>query len=821
MKMLLKRASAMLVAAALLVSPVSVSAEQEHAAVRTEMTDLVAQMDTAVTRGEFVMLINDAFELELPDGAAENFPDVEEDYPLADDLKIAKYYGYMNGDENGNVNPDDYLSGAEAAVVINNLLGFDGSLVEQVALDIPEWAVSSASVLLDLEMMSAEAIEREQLTVGDAIDFVNAYYIASMFDGTPYALVQTSPQEDYYTYTNRQFLATAEVLEGYMYASSFDGANELVDQRLEEMLNSMISAGGAKGSVEWKVKELYDMYMDNDARTASLSEVQPYLDEIRKVTSIEELSALMDKYIATFTLQPYYAVQVYSDAAVDATKWSVILTSAGYGLGAVDYYADDASLADIQQAYIDYTKARLAYIGETENLDERAQAFFAFEQQRAAVEMPAEQANSSEVVYTPITWDEALELTATTGSLESVRDFYNLGDMNVYCGDPAYVEFVEGLYTEENLEVLKDAAMLSLVSNVSSMLGDDWITLSEPLQVALYGSSTSTPLEQRARSFTSSVMSRTMSNVYADEYVTAEVKEDVTELIETIRGKLRERLAAVEWMSAGTKAKAMEKLDSIDAYVAYPDEPLQEIDFKLTAASDGGSLIDAYFNIQEANVEETKVLLEGSAQMDMWKSVPTYTINAFYNPSTNSIMIPAGILQEPFYSVDASWESNLGGIGAIIGHELTHAFDNNGALYDKNGTLVSWWTDADYEAFAELTDKVAAEVSKIEFTDGVYVNGALTTGETIADIGGLASALDAAGDVDGADLSKVMEAWSSVWAMRMSTELSNYLVYADVHAPGKVRVNYVLAQMEQFYETYDVTKGDGMYIAPENRIKIW
>ena len=206
---------------------------------------------------------------------------------------------------------------------------------------------------------------------------------------------------------------------------------------------------------------------------------------------------------------------------------------------------------------------------------------------------------------------------------------------------------------------------------------------------------------------------------------------------------------------------------------------------------------------------------------DIWGNIPAYTVNAFYVPTENAIVIPAGILQEPFYSKNAKREANLGGIGAIIAHEITHAFDTSGALFDKNGTLANWWTEADIAAFGELTDKVAFALSEIEFVGSQRVSGALCTGETVSDLGAMACVLDIAGDMDGADMALIMRSWAHIWAARMSPEVAAYLLVTDTHAPHKVRTNFVLSHLGEFYTTFGVTETDEMYIAPGDRISIW
>ena len=786
--------------------------------------ELARQSQALITRGEFVMLMNNALMLQEK-GAGENFSDVSADHPRADDLLIAKAAGYISGNGAGGVLPDKVISGAEAAVMINNLLGFDGSKVEQVkTLAVPAWAVPSASVLLDLTMVDKAMLEKQQLTVWDALGLVGATSVALMFQGSPYALIQASPEDDFFAYVNRQFQATATIPPGYMFVMSFTDTNLVVESQQRAILAEILSSPNpAPGSENWIISELYKMFLDNKARTESLSKLQPYLDEIRAAKTINELLGVAKKHTKYFNLQPFYGMSVAGDAMVDATKWCTIIMPSPLDLGSGEYFANDPSLAGVQNAYKALLADMLAYLGETANLESRAEALYLIEKERAAKMLPSEAYFDPQVQYKKTTWEKMLDITKTTNSLTYDEEIYNImKDKSIYCPDLDYIIFIESLYTEKNLQALKDVAMLTVLSTFQMVLGDDLRDLSDGLTAALLGETgEKASLEQRAQTFVTTMMMQTFSKKYAEKYCSAKVKTDVSEIVEDVRAKYRERIMSLEWMSDETKSAAVEKLNAVKAFVAYPDKPIQAVTYEVKAKDQGGCLVDLYFSLLDLNHREGINLLKKPLEINLWEHIPTSTVNAFYAATENAIIIPAGILQGVFYSPKASREQNLGAIGAVIAHEFTHAFDNIGARYDKNGTITNWWTDNDYKSFDAMAADVAKALSAIAFVGDIRVNGVLCTPETISDLGAIACVLDIADDTPGADLAGLMESWAAIWAARMSQELAVYLLYMDSHLPNKLRVNFVLSQVDDFYDVFNIKEGDGMYTPAEKRLSIW
>ncbi len=809
-----------------LISGSIVTAFADTAATTTVQPGLTVQQmmqspDSPITRGEFARLVNTY--LGLTGTGTDSFKDVPAENPYAADIAMAKSTGYFTGDGHGNVNPDKFISGSEAVMVVNffmtSKLGFDLSKVNtDESLNVPGWAKTAASNLLDLTMVSKDLVEKQQLTVGDADKFASSLATALMFQGSPYALSQASQKDDFYAYNNRQFLATATISAGNIAASSGGNVRDQTNAQLTSLVSGIASQKNLKpGSDEWKINEIYNMYMDNDTRTKSLEKLTPVFNDIKAAKTISDLDAVSVKYADKFSLQPFYEIGPISDAKNDARKWSaIILPNMSYGLPA-NYYADSAQLAPIQKALKDLYADELKFIGETNNIDQRAQALYDMQksvvQNRTVVNLVSDMA----LLYTPTTWDDMGPII-TRGINPDLKSA--LEKLPVYCPDTKYIQFVSSLYTENNLEALKDAAMISVLSSVGSLLGDNYLDLTDSMVAAIYGSAPArAQIDTRAMAAVETFLKPVLSNMYAAKYGNQKTKDDVMKIVEAIRQKRIDRVNALDWMSADTKVKAVEKLKAITVYVAYPDKPIDELNYEVTAKANGGNLIDLYMSYSKAAIEKVLADLQKPVDQNRWNSVTTYLVDANYSPMSNSICIPSGILQAPFYDPNGTFEENLGGIGAIIGHEFTHSVDNNGAKYDKNGTLTDWWTVADYAAFEAKTKTVADKLSQITFA-GQQVNGNLTVSEAIADLGGLSAALSIAED-NNLDTGAVFKAWTNVWAFRAAQETAVYIMSSETHLSPKLRANFISSQQDAFYKDFNIQPGDGMYTAPEDRVNVW
>ena len=314
---------------------------------------------------------------------------------------------------------------------------------------------------------------------------------------------------------------------------------------------------------------------------------------------------------------------------------------------------------------------------------------------------------------------------------------------------------------------------------------------------------------------------RRVALAYVDEYFSAAAKADVEEMIGEFISIYKERILAQDWMSAETKAKAIRKLDNMGVKVGYPDSWDTYLDrVEIQSPEQGGSFFSNVIAIQRAAKAETLAHQNDAPDKREWIMTP-YTVNACYDPTANDITFPAAILQAPLYDVNASREEDLGGIGYIIAHEITHAFDNNGAKFDENGSAADWWTAEDYAAFQQKCQAVADRYDGQGAYPGVACSGVLTVSENVADLGSARCIVAAAKKLDDPDFDKLFRAVANTWASTTTRQMREYLAVTDVHAPDKLRCNRVLQTLPEFYETYGIQPGDGMWTDPASRVSVW
>ena len=312
-----------------------------------------------------------------------------------------------------------------------------------------------------------------------------------------------------------------------------------------------------------------------------------------------------------------------------------------------------------------------------------------------------------------------------------------------------------------------------------------------------------------------------LGRAYVDAHFSAEANADVEDMIRDFIAIYKQRLETIDWMSEATREKAICKLDAMGIKVGYPDSWESCLDrAEIKSPAEGGSFFSNVIAIQMAMKQDVLAHQNDAPDKSEWIMTP-FTVNACYNPSANDITFPAAILQSPLYDVNASREENLGGIGYIIAHEITHAFDNNGAKFDENGSAADWWTAEDYAAFRQKCQAVAEWYDGQEAYPGIACSGELTISENVADLGAAKCIVAAAKKLDHPDLDKLFRAVANTWASTTSRQMREYLAVTDVHAPDKLRCNRVLQTLPEFYTTYDIQPGDGMWTAPETRVSVW
>lgn len=383
--------------------------------------------------------------------------------------------------------------------------------------------------------------------------------------------------------------------------------------------------------------------------------------------------------------------------------------------------------------------------------------------------------------------------------------------------DERFWHWAKEYYCEENWECLKADLILDLVGSVTSYLTDEIRVLSGAYGRALSGTPEAQSSKKAAYYLAQGPFNQALGLWYAGEKFSPEAKADVEQKVATMIEVYKERLATNDWLTEATKEQAIVKLSAITPHIGYP-ESLPDRYYQKVIDESKSLLENAQF-LRELSIKHSWSKWNQPVDEKEW-GMPAHMVNAYYNPQQNKIVFPAAILQAPFYSLGQTSSENYGGIGAVIAHEISHAFDTNGASFDENGSLKDWWTKEDYAAFKEKTQKVV-DLFEGQDSYGAKVNGKLTVSENVADLGGLAAALEAAKRDADFSAEKFFTNWARIWRMKARTEYMQLLASTDVHAPAKLRVNLQVPNFDDFFDTFDVTEEDGMWRNPEDRIVIW
>ncbi|MEX5397741.1 M13-type metalloendopeptidase [Streptococcus sp. ZJ93] len=383
--------------------------------------------------------------------------------------------------------------------------------------------------------------------------------------------------------------------------------------------------------------------------------------------------------------------------------------------------------------------------------------------------------------------------------------------------NPRFWEAAKDFYCEENWEYLKASLLVNAVGSVTAYLTDDIRVLSGAFGRALSGTPEAQNKEKAAFYLAQAPFDQALGLWYAGEKFSPEAKADVEHKVATMIEVYKERLAANNWLTEKTKQQAIVKLGVIKPYIGYPEKLPERYYDKII--DENKSLLENAQFLKELSIKYSWSKWNQPVDDSEW-GMPAHMVNAYYNPQQNKIVFPAAILQAPFYSLEQTSSENYGGIGAVIAHEISHAFDTNGASFDENGSLKNWWTEEDYAAFKEKTQKVV-DLFEGQDSHGAKVNGKLTVSENVADLGGLAAALEAAKRDEDFSAEEFFTNWGRIWRMKARTEYMQLLASVDVHGPAKLRVNLQVPNFAEFFETFDVTEKDGMWRKPEDRVMIW
>lgn len=548
-----------------------------------------------------------------------------------------------------------------------------------------------------------------------------------------YALFGTNERDDFYAAVNRDTLNALTIKPGRTVAGTLYDLSDLGTERLQEMIDEIITMPHESGSVEQKIADYYQSIMDMEARNAAgIEPIAPVLAMIGKAQSVEELMEIQNMTSVQWGLSIFASFGLTADYK-DSTRYMLRFGTFGPMLPKAVYQMDGGTQKD---AYIKLLTSLCRIAGMTqEQAEEDAQLYYELEKTLAETMLDPQDYGDVDKIYNLYTMDE-LQAVFKNLDLNAVLEASGYEEEPlVLVMDRGLTQAVADILTDEQLPALKAAARISILMGMGGALSHEFIEINDRFQEEYLGVSGSYTDEERAALTVQSTFSEEIGQLYAQRYFSEEAKADVTRMVRDIMDVYRRRIEALDWMSAQTKEKALRKLDTMGVKIGYPDEAKSVIDeVEIRSTVNGGSFFENVIAVSLAE-KEREIAKQGKPVDKGEWVMQAFTVNACYDPTNNDITFPAGILQAPMYDVHASYEQNLGGIGYVIAHEITHAFDNNGAKFDENGNAADWWTEEDYAAFEALCEKMAAFYDGWEGMPGIPTDGWQTLSENVADQG--------------------------------------------------------------------------------------
>ena len=635
------------------------------------------------------------------------------------------------------------------------------------------------------------------------------------------------PQNDFYQFACGGWMAANPLTPEYSRFGSFDKLGLQNLEQVNGLIQSIAAQTHPQGSVEQKIGDLYNLSMDTARRDQEgINAVQKTLDEIEAITSKEQLSEALGKAM-DFGL---WAMYVDADA-MNSSMNILNEYQAGFTLGEKEYYIDeDEHTAHIRTEYVAYIEKLFTLFGIS-NPAQRAQIVLRLETRLAKAAYSNVELRNPQINYNKMS---IADLQSLVPQIDWNTYFaaFNVQIDSLSIGQIPHLQEVGRLLAEEPLDDIKTLFTWQVIDGAASLLTSEiYQTSFDFYGKVMSGKEEPAPLWKRAVSVVNGTLGEAVGQMYVKQYFPEENKLRMVALVKNLQSALAQRIENLEWMSDQTKEKALDKLNSMTIKIGYPDTWRDYTALTIDASQ------TYYDNIRRAakfEQEYSLSFLGKPVDRAKWYMTPQ-TVNAYYNPSTNEICFPAGILQYPFFDMEADDAFNYGAIGVVIGHEMTHGFDDQGCQFDKDGNMLNWWTEADKAAFDERTKVMEEAFNKIEVAPGVFANGKFTLGENIADHGGLQVAYlafcnseeakaetDRLQVVDGfSPAQRFFLAYANVWAGNIRPEEILQRTKSDPHSLGKWRVNGALPHINAWYEAWGITPESPLYIAPENRVSIW
>lgn len=628
-------------------------------------------------------------------------------------------------------------------------------------------------------------------------------------------------KDDFYESVNHEQLSSWVIAADESSVSHFSNMLDTNYERLNGLMKQAVSSNPVKeiNKDEYNIKALYETAVDWEKRnTSGYGILQQYLDSIDSAATMYDLLKINMNMNRTYGVTPIFSISVGTDL-IDAKKHSYFL-GVNFALSREDWTSENDLF---RTSFIEFLKNLWILNGaQPQDAEQTVNEVANMMLEIAKQALTASESGDPDKINNPFPMSEIPAKLNNSVKLEDLLLYYEgTADDKVIVADTGALNKLAEYLTEKNLLLIKNYIKSLIYMQYADVVGLESFKASLAYSAQVSGLTEIKSVEKSTNEQLQNELFFELGRMYAEKYVSEEIKTNIRNMITEIQNIYKERINNLSWMSAETKAAAQNKLDKMKVIVGYDESgvwPQDLYGFYYTAKDEGGIFINNILLAKKANTDYAFKTKNEPVRNDIVLVGPQ-TVNAFYSPTNNSIMILSGILQSPIYSIDASPEENAGGIGTIIAHEITHAFDNNGAKYDADGNLANWWQESDFQKFNELTQKAVDYYNTYEI-NGYFINGTLTLSENIADLGAVSCVTEYALN-KGYDLSKVYTAYGKMWATKKTDASEISAILNDTHSPAKIRVNAVLSAMDKFYEIFDIQPGNGMYKAPEERPAIW
>lgn len=636
------------------------------------------------------------------------------------------------------------------------------------------------------------------------------------------------PQDDFYHYANGMWIKNNPIPGSEVRWGAFNVLQDNTYKKLKVLLEEASAANAKKGTNEQKVGDFYASAMDSASiEKQGITSINDELTLVNNIKTKDDVLAVAAQ-LQRKALAPMFTFYVYQDQK-NSSAYIPYVDQGGLTLPDRDYYVNnDARSKEIRAAYVVHLENMFKLMGDDATTAKaNAQTIIRLETRLAKASKTRVELRDPQANYNKMT---VAEVNKITPNIDWSKHFDRLKlakSESFIVGQPAFLKELDKMISSENIDAWKTYLRWHLVASLADNLNNAFVQESFNFNGKIMnGAKEMKPRWKRVLGDIDNAMGEALGEVYVKKYFSDDAKKRCLEMVNNMQAVYRERIQKLDWMTDSTKTQAIAKLDVFITKIGYPDKFKDYSDLEIDRSSYARNVLRA----NEFAFDQMINKLGKPVDKKEWGMSP-YTVNAYYNPTINEIVFPAGILQFPFFDPQADDAVNYGGIGAVIGHEMTHGFDDQGCQYDKDGNLKNWWTPTDEKRFKEKTTVLVKQYNEYTVLDTVHVNGELTLGENIADLGGISIAYDAfkrtaqgkANEkIDGftAD-QRFFFGWAQVWRQNITDENLMQRIVTDPHSPGKYRSNGPLSNMVEFYEAFGVKEGDKMWRPEAERLKVW